>query len=205
MNIDPINIAKNKTITQRIEKAAGVAASTSAVAGAAATVVGGITSANSAIDAANKQLQNLERLNKLKDLPIQPDPELLKQEGLALAQTLRADAETMLQQRKDEEINKLKDRAEALIPPAAIKAAGLLLVLPIIDPKYLAWLAYQKAKSELKKIKQKASKVNIKRSKEAFTFPMKPPKKLELGQIPNLQIPKIPEIPRIDIPKNPLG
>lgn len=192
MSIDPIQLAKVKTLAKKVQ-------STTTTLPSVGT--NQVATANAVIDSVNKQLENLDRLNQLKELPIQPDPELLKKEAMARAQTLRSDAETMLQQRKEEEINKLKEKAEALIPPALIKAAGLLPVLPILDPKILAWLAYQKIKQEIKNLKQKASKENIKRSKEAFTFPMKPPKRLELGNISQLEVPKIPEIPRIDLPK----
>lgn len=224
MSMDPLELAKKKTQLLNTVKKAESAKTALKSTGNLGTELQRNTNIS---DLANKQLQNLNvggvsavdvtDVKKLKELPIQADPELLKKEAMAKAQTLRADAEQMLQQKKEEEINKLKDRAENLIPPQLIAAAGLFLVLPITDPKFLATIAYQKAKTKIKELKQKASKENLKKSKEAFTFPMKPPTKLELGElpkipevpkipeIPKLNVPRLPEIPRINLPNNPLG
>lgn len=187
--IDPIKLAQQKTKLDGLVKTAEAADNT--------------VLANKAKEALNnlkipeKIPTSLEDVGlKIPELPIQPDLELLKKEAMARAQTLRAEAEQMLQQRKEEEINKLKERVESLVPPQLIAAAGLLLVLPIIDPKFLAWLAYQKAKQKIKELKQIASKENLKKSKEAFSFPMKPPARTELGQLSAIsEKPKIPEIP----------
>lgn len=169
--------------------------------------------ANAVANSAKEQINNLANpdaainatkdLLPIKELPIQPDPELLKKEALAQAQKYRSQAEELIQQKKEEEINKLKQRVEQVAGPFAL-AAGLFLSLPIIDPKYLAYLAYEKAKQQIRELKQKASKENLKKSKEAFTFPMKPTVKLELGQLPQLpEVPKIPEIPKITLPNLP--
>jgi hypothetical protein len=136
---------------------------------------------------------------QLDQLPIQPDLELIKKEMEAQVQTVRAEVEQLLQQRKEEEINKLRDRVETLAGPF-VPAIGIFLKLPTKDPKILAYTAFAAAKKKIRQLKQQASKENLKKSKEAFTFPMKPPSRLELGQLPKVDPPKIPQIPSINIP-----
>ncbi len=137
------------------------------------------------------------------ELPIQPDPELLKKEAMARAQTLRADAEKLVQQRIEQELGKTRDAIETAGKLAAL-AVGFYFKAPLLDPKYLAYIAYMKAKEKLRELKQKASKENLKKSKEAFTFPMKPPRRIDLSELPKIpDIPKIPEIPKVNLPKLP--
>lgn len=146
-------------------------------------------------------INQLKELSPIKELPMQPDPELIKKEAMARAQKLKSDAEQLLQQKKEEELNKLKDKVEAAGGLLG-KAAALYVKMPLIDPKFLAHMAYMEAKEKIQELKQKASKENLKKSKEAFTFPMKPPTRLDLGELPKLQLPKIPEIPKLpQLPK----
>jgi hypothetical protein len=172
------------------------------------------TRANAVAKSAQEQLNNLadpdaainaaKDLLPVKELPIQPDPELIKKEAEAEAQKYKSQAEELIQQKKEEEIDKLKQRVEQAAGPLA-PAVGLFLKLPIADAKFLAYTAYVEAKQKIRELKQKASKENLKKSKEAFTFPMKPPVKLELAQLPQVpQIPKIPEIPKITLPNLPI-
>ena len=142
-----------------------------------------------------------KKLSPIQELPIQPDPELLKKEAMARAQTIRSDAEQMLQQKKEEELNKVRDKVETAGSLVGA-AVALYFKLEITDPKFLANMAYMKAKEKVRELKQKASKENLKKSKEAFTFPMKPPIKLDLGELPKPTIPKIPDLPRIDLPNS---
>jgi len=138
---------------------------------------------------------------KLKKLPITKDPELLKQHAKAVAQKLVGEAQNKLQQERDKKIEELKDKAAFLGP---ILAAGLALYIkpPVLDPKALATIAFLKAQKELRDLKQKISKENLKKAKENFTFPMKPPKINGIPQIP--EVPKIPEIPTFSkLPKLP--
>ena len=213
MALDPLEFAKKKTQLNDTLKTAETAKKSLQSGG---NLAPDLQRNTKVAHLANKQLQDLSAgaitasdvtdIKALKELPIQPDPELLKKEAMAKAQVLRAEAEQMLQQRKEEEINKLKDKAESLVPPALIAAAGLFLALPTRDPKFLAIMAYQKAKAKFKELKQTASKENLKKSKEAFSFPMKPPTKLELGELPKIpEVPKIPKIPTINLPRNPFG
>ena len=191
--IDPIKIAQQKVKLGELSKP--IAGVTSAVSPANAK------QALNNLSIPNKIPKSLEDVGlKKPELPIQPDPELLKKEAIALAQTIRSDAEAMLQQKKEEELGKIRDGVETAAKFAA-KAVGLYIQMPLIDPKFLAFMAYMKAKEKLRELKQKASKENLKKSKEAFTFPMKPPTRLDLGQLPKIEVPKIPKIPNINLPK----
>ena len=209
--IDPIQAAKQKTQLNSTLQKAGDAKNKLEATGQQGTSAW--NRANAVAGSAQEQLNNLadpdaainaaKDLLPVKELPIQPDPELIKKEAEARAQEYRSQAEELIQQKKEEEINKLKQRVEQAAGPLAL-AVGLFLSLPIIDPKFLAYIAYVEAKQKIRELKQKASKENLKKSKEAFTFPMKPPVKLELGQLPQVpQIPKIPEIPKITLPSLP--
>lgn len=175
--IDPINAATDitkKAATGAVNnaKAAAIAAATAAIPPAAAAAA-----------------------EKLKKLPTTKDPELLKKQAKAEAQKLRGEAEAKLQQAKDKKIEELKDKASALAP-LAMAGVALFLKLPVLDPKILATLAFLKAQEELRELKQKVSKENLKKAKENFTFPMKPP--TSLSGIPKIPaVPKIPELPTI--------
>jgi hypothetical protein len=75
--------------------------------------------------------------------------------------------------------------------------------LPSIDVKAAAKNAYAKTKKEIRELRQKVSKENLKKGKETFKYPMKP-KELSIPKIPEIpklppipQIPEIPNIPRI--------
>lgn len=204
---DPIDVAKQKTqVNARLKNATDTKNQLESI-GKQGTTEWNQASAlqQSAQNKLNELSDSKSALNALKnaspinELPIQPDPELLKKEALARAQTIRAEAEQFLQQKKEEELNKVRDKVE-LVGGLLGKAVGLYLKLPIIDPKFLAYIAYMEAKEKLRELKQKASKENLKKSKEAFTFPMKPPLKLDLGEVPIPTPPKIPELPRIDLP-----
>jgi len=129
---------------------------------------------------------------KLKKLPRTRDPELLKQQAKAEAQKLVGEQQTKLEQEKDKKIEELKDKAAFLGP---LLAAGLALYLkpPILDPKVLATIVFLRAQKELRELKQKVSKQNLKKAKENFTFPMKPP--TSLTALPS--IPKPPTIPKL--------
>jgi hypothetical protein len=200
---DPIEVAKQKAITNNTLKKADETRATLEAAGQQGTAAWNRATsiANSSQEKLNQladprtALDAAKNLSPIKELPIQPDPELLKKQAIAEAQKIRSQAEQMLQQKKEEEIAKLKDKVEKSAAPFA-PLVGLFLKLPIADPKFLAQLTYEKGKQKIRELKQKASKENLKKSKEAFTFPMKPPVRLELGQVPQVpEIPKIPEIP----------
>lgn len=140
--------------------------------------------------------------DKLKKLPLTKDPELLKHELKAEGQKLVAEAQEMLQQEIDKKTEGLKDKV-ALLASLAAGAVSLYVKLPILDPKVIATNAFLKAQQEFRELKQKASKENIKKAKESFTFPMKPPTSLS-GIPPIPQVPKLPTLPTLPpIPKIP--
>lgn len=157
----------------------------------------------------NKASEALTKLNTLEitplvstvaqslpKLPVQIDSSLLKKIAEARAQTIKAEAELLLQKAKEEELTNLKNRVNRLAP-AFPSLPGFFLKLPITDPKYLAHLTFLEAKERIRELKQKASKENLKKSKEAFTFPMKPPTRFDLGLTAIPDVPKIPNIPTL--------
>lgn len=144
-------------------------------------VTGATNQANTTIDAAKT---NLDSLAKYKD------PELIKKEAEAKAITLVADKQQQILAQKAEIEKQVAEKLTVLLtlylafPPK----------LPAINPKALAKKAYEKGKKELRELKQSVSKENLKKSKEAFKYPMKP-KELTVPQIP--EIPKLPPIPNL--------
>lgn len=148
--------------------------------------------ANMATDKAAQAISNAVpkniNLDKLKKIPLTKDPELLKQQAKAEAQKIVGEKQNEIQQLKEKKIEELKDKAAKLAPLAAVGVA-LFLKLPVLDPKLLATIAFLKAQKELREAKQKISKENLKKAKENFTYPIKPPTGLP-------QIPKVPEIPK---------
>jgi hypothetical protein len=208
---DKLQVAANKAkITETAQKAADKKAALESL-GKAGTEEW--NKANAIMDSSAKKLEELsdpkqvveqlKSMSPLKDLPIQLDPELLKQQAIAEAQKYKSQAEELLQQKKEEEINKLKEKVEAAAGPFA-PALGLFSKPELADPKFLAQIAYEKGKQKIRELKQNASKENLKKSTEAFTFPMKPPMRLELGELPQIpEIPKIPELPKINLPNLP--
>lgn len=179
--IDPINAATDLTKKAAIDAAKGVANNAKGAAIAAATAAVPPVAAAAA--------------EKLKKLPTTKDPELVKTQAKAEAQKLKGELESKLQQEKDKKIEELKDKASVLAP-LVVPGIALFLKLPILDPKILATLAFLKAQQEFRELKQKASKENLKKAKENFTFPMKPP--TSLGGIPKIpEVPKIPKLPTI--------
>lgn len=125
---------------------------------------------------------------KIKKLPTMKDKELIKKQLEAEVQKKKGELENKLQQEKDKKIEEMKDKLATLAPLAA-GALALYLKLPILDPKVLATIAFLKAQKELQDLKQKVSKENLKKAKENFTYPIKPP----TGGLPAL--PKVPELP----------
>jgi hypothetical protein len=131
-------------------------------------------------------------------LPTIKSPEIVKKQIEAEVHQKKVEAEVIIQNAKalaiDTAKTKLKEGFVGLLPkvPAIPK-------LPILDPKILAQLAYAKAKQEVADLRQKVSRENLKKSKEAFTFPMKPP-----TSIPKMpKIPELPKLPDINLPSVP--
>lgn len=180
MSIDPLKSAMDAT-----KAAASNSSAPRSVADAKALAS---NTTNAAADAAQAKL---DQLTKFKD------PEFIKKEAEAKAMTLVAD--------KQQEVLAQKAEIEAQITEKlTILSDGLALALtiylafppklPAIDVKALAKKAYQKTKKEIRELRQKVSKENLKKGKEAYKYPMKP-KELAIPKIP--EIPKLPPIPEI--------
>lgn len=201
-NGDPIAVASQKVqLNDSLQKAADKKAALESLGKAgteewnrATNTINQATDKLKTLSTPSAALDQAKQLVPIPELPIQPDPELIKREALARAQKLRSDAELLLQQKKEEELNKIRGKVDAA-GGFVSKAAGIFLKMPIVDPKFIAYTAYKQAKAKIRELKQKASKENLKKSKEAFTFPMKPPVKLDLGELPQIKAPTIPEIP----------
>jgi hypothetical protein len=148
--------------------------------------------------------------SRIAKLPTIKSPEIIKKQIEAEVHKKKVEAEVIIQTVKalaiDTAKTKLKEGFAGLLPkvPAIPK-------LPILDPKILAQLAYAKAKQEVADLRQKVSRENLKKSKEAFTFPMKPPTSIpkipkipELPKLPDIKLPSIPKLPELPkIPKLP--
>jgi hypothetical protein len=141
---------------------------------------------------------------RIAKLPTIKSPEIVKKQIEAEVHQKKVEAEVIIQNAKalaiDTAKTKLKEGFVGLLPklPAIPK-------LPILDPKILAQLAYAKAKQEVVDLRQKVSRENLKKSKEAFTFPMKPPTSIpkmpKIPELPKLPDIKLPSVPAVKIPK----
>ena len=176
MSFDPIKIAMAVT-TAKINNVALPMSSTSAN-----ELVNATTGSFNAQSDATKE--KLDALAKYKD------PELIKKEIEAKVMVLIAD--------KQEEILAQKDDIEKQVAEKIALLTTLYLnfppKLPVIDVKALAKKKYQETKKQIRELRQKVSKENLKNAKEKFKYPMKPTE----VKIPTLpQIPQIPTIPRI--------
>ena len=112
--------------------------------------------------------------SRIAKLPTIKSPEIVKKQIEAEVHQKKVEAEVIIQNAKalaiDTAKTKLKEGFAGLLPKAPA-----IPKLDILDPKILAQLAYAKAKQEVADLRQKVSRENLKKSKEAFTFPMKPP------------------------------
>jgi hypothetical protein len=146
---------------------------------------------------------------RIAKLPTIKSPEIVKKQIEAEIQDRKVQIDTVVQLAKEQSVDtaktQLKEGFVGLLPkvPAIPK-------LPILDPKFIAQLAYARAKQEVADFRQKLSKENLKKSKEAFTFPMKPsltiptiPKIPELPKLPNITLPQLPTIALPSIPRIP--
>lgn len=163
----------------------------------------GITNAKGA--AINKATNTIppaagDAAKKLEKLPRTKDSELLKTQAKAEAQKIVGENVNKLQQEKENRTEELKDKVAAASSLIG-RAASLFIKAQMFDPKVAATLAFLKAQKELRELKQKVSKDNLKKAKENFTFPMKPPKAPNVPEIP--KPPNIPELPVVSIPNIP--
>ncbi len=161
--------------------------------------------AEAAADAAQEKLDAAQE--KLDALAKYKDPEFLKKEAEAKAMALIADKQQEILAQKADIEAQIAEKITLLITLSAIALKiyfAYPIKLPSIDVKAAAKKAYAKTKKEIRELRQKVSKENLKKGKETFKYPMKP-KELSIPKIP--EIPKLPEIPKIpklpEIPKIP--
>jgi hypothetical protein len=136
-----------------------------------------------ALGKANESAQ--EMLDKL---PLKKDPRLLKQEIEADVLEKKTEAERKIQEAKELTVADAKDKLLE-IGASFLPKAPKVPPIPLIDPRLLAFIAYMKLKAEIKKLKQSVSKQNLKKSKDTFKYPLKPP----TVSVP--QLPKVPDLP----------
>jgi hypothetical protein len=185
MVFDPLKSAMDAT------KAAASNLSIPNSADASATANSAIGQANTAADAAQAKLDELAKFK---------DPEFIKKEAEARAMALVADKQQELLAQKAEIENQVTEKLTLLTDAVALGLTVYLAFppkLPAIDVKALAKKAYQKTKKEIRELRQKVSKENLKKGKETFKYPMKP-KELSIPKIP-----EIPKLPEITLPKLP--
>jgi hypothetical protein len=207
MAFDPLKSAMDatKAAASNLSIPNSAAGATALASGAASTAANAaIGQANAAADAAQAKLDELAKFK---------DPEFIKKEAEARAMALVADKQQELLAQKAEIENQVTEKLTILTDGLALALAVYLAFppkLPAIDVKALAKKAYQKTKKEIRELRQKVSKENLKKGKETFKYPMKP-KELSIPKIPEIpklppipQIPEIPSIPRVpNIPRIP--
>jgi hypothetical protein len=135
-------------------------------------------------------------------LPTVPDPALIYRQKEA--EVLKKLAALDQQQIELQEIA-LNDATEQ-IRNLTIPTLPIPLKIPLLSPKILSAVAVAKREKLLAKLRQEKSKINLKKGKELFTYPLKPPKSLQLPSTPTLpslpSVPTVPKIPTVDsLPK----
>jgi hypothetical protein len=194
MAFDPLKSAMDatKAAASNLSIPNSAAGATALASGAASTAANAaIGQANAAADAAQAKLDELAKFK---------DPEFIKKEAEARAMALVADKQQELLAQKAEIENQVTEKLTLLTDAVALALVVYLAFppkLPAIDVKALAKKAYQKTKKEIRELRQKVSKENLKKGKETFKYPMKP-KELSIPKIP-----EIPKLPEITLPKLP--
>lgn len=138
----------------------------------------------------------LTSVSKIKNLPIEKNPELIKKQLEAEFLTKKAEVQEYTLFVKDEAIETAKDTLAQL---KTLKVPSLPK-LPVIDVKTLQAVVIAKQLKELYKQKNKFGKENLKKGIDAYKFP------LRAAELPSIKIPDIPfgkvRLPRT-IPKLP--
>ena len=198
MAFDPLKSAMDATKAAASNLSAPKGAADAKIL-AQATTGAATVQATAATDAAQAKLDELAKFK---------DPEFIKKEAEAKAMALVADKQQEVLAQKAELENQVTEKLTLLTDAVTLALTVYLAFppkLPAIDVKALAKKAYQKTKKEIRELRQKVSKENLKKGKETFKYPMKP-KELSIPKIP--EIPKLPEItlpklPEITLPKLP--
>jgi hypothetical protein len=130
---------------------------------------------------------------RIKKLPTVKSPELINQELEAEIHRQIAEQQRILQEKAEKQIETVKKTLETYT--GKIPSLPAVPKLPIIDPKFLAAIAYDQLKNKIREAKQKVTKKNVAESVKKFKYPMAP----KLPKVP--EIPEIPKLPTIAVPK----
>jgi hypothetical protein len=145
--------------------------------------------AGSAIDAASGLVDSA--LAKV------PDPELLIRQKEAELLKKKAEIDQLLLLAQETDVESIKARLTSL----GIPSIPIPVKLPLIDPKVLLALALAQKEKLVADLKNLKSKLNLKKAKQAFTYPLNKPKNFLQGGLskipkpPVLEPPSIPSIP----------
>jgi len=130
--------------------------------------------------------------DKLKSLPVNKDPELLKKQAEAEVLSKKAQAEQLALVAKDLAIEYGKKKLIEL----AIKSIPFPK-LPVLDPKIIQAVMLGLQAREMWKQRKSMSKDNLKKGKDAYSYPLKP-------KVTKPEPPEVVEIPTNNIkPKEP--
>lgn len=165
------------------------AISTAKKTGASAASNAASAAVSSAADAAKAALPPAAgaAADKLKSLPINKDPELLKKQAEAEVLSKKAQAEQFALVAKDLAIEYGKKKLIEL----AIKSIPFPK-LPVLDPKIIQAVMLGLQARELWKQRKSMSKDNLKKGKDTYSYPLKPkvtkPEPPEVVEIPTNNI-----------------
>lgn len=130
----------------------------------------------------------------LDSLPTVPDPELVYRQKEAEILDKLAELERKEIELQEIGLDDIKERIRELIIPAV----PIPLKIPLISPKVLLAVVLAKREKLLAELRKLKSKKNLKKGKELFSYPLKPPKSLQLPSVPQLpQLPEVPDIPTL--------
>jgi hypothetical protein len=136
----------------------------------------------------NLQNQAAELLNSL---PTVPDPLLLARQKEAEILDKLAELERKQIELQEIGLDDVKENIRNLIIPTL----PIPLKIPLISPKALLAVVLAKREKLLAELRKLKSKKNLKKGKELYSYPLKPPTSLQLPSRP--QLPKIPDIPTL--------
>lgn len=202
------NTAVNNAISNAVSTANNAVTSVvgdanAAIANAQATANSLMSSATATVDAAKAKAEEaqakaqaaLDKANALNDrlnsLPLDRDPELIKQQIEAEILKKKAELEQKILYYKETALESLREKLKMLI----MFALTFPPKLPLIDPKTLQKRAIMMAHKEAMKLRSKTSIANLSKGKELYKYPLKNVSKLNLPSIP--QIPKVPDLPKL--------
>ncbi len=161
----------------------------------ATTQLNSATTAASA--AAQAQINNAQ--NVIENLPIDKDPELIKRQAEAAILKKKAEVEELVALKKEEAIQQLKTKLSSLTVPSIPFPPKL----PSVNAALLQGKAILQQAKELAKQKAKESRENLEKGIELYSFPVTTLEKVPPPELPNIQPPKVPQLPKVpDLPLN---